>query len=301
MFRRRPRGPEPVRFEKWEGLGNDFVVVNDDVAFMPKWEAIAPRVCDRHFGVGADGVIVLTRIPPRMHVVNADGSVPEMCGNGLRCVVAALASHEGIDVGETWFETAAGPKLARFRRTGPVGFDVTVNMGEPSFDPALAGVTTVAATGQPVAVSADGVGDGYVVSIGNPHWIFVDAADDLDVTVVGPRLEHDPRFAARTNVELVRQLGFARWWVDVWERGAGRIFACGSGAVSVARLLVALGREAARTPITIELPGGALTCEVGPNGAVAMTGPARRTMRGELDDDVLRAWGEPQLTAMSGD
>ena len=298
MFGRRRRGPEPVRFEKWEGLGNDFVVVADDVPFMPRWEAIAPKVCDRHFGVGADGVIVLTLIPPGMHVVNADGSVPEMCGNGLRCVVAALADREGIDVGETWFDTAAGPRRARFRRTGPVSFDVTVNMGEPSFDPSLAGVHGVASTGHPVVLHADGVGDGYVVSIGNPHWIFVEPDPTLDVGDIGPGLEHDARFASRTNVEFVHRKGPAHWTVDVWERGAGRTLACGSGAVSVARLLVALGREAARTAITIELPGGPLVCEVGPNGAVAMTGPACRTMRGELDDDVLRAWGEPQLTAM---
>ncbi len=290
MFRssraQRDAAPDEVLFEKWEGLGNDFVVIIGRDADGIDWAAAAPELCDRHIGVGADGILLAGDMPASMTVFNADGSRPEMCGNGIRCVVGALATRMQVDVGELDLNTDAGPRRTRYRRVDDRTFEVDVNMGIPSTRPADAGVDLPAADGL-TALDAGGVGQGWVMSVGNPHWVFFEPETSSTVAQTGPALEHDPRFAARTNVEFVHRLGDGHYRVDVWERGCGITRACGSGAVAVAASLVAAGHEKTHRPLQIELPGGVLICEVGDNGAVVMRGPARRVYRGVLDRDRL--------------
>lgn len=282
-----PQGVDPsdVAFEKWEGLGNDFVVLVDPIEVPTPLQVSA--WCDRRFGLGADGVLVVGTTPPSMVVFNADGSRPEMCGNGLRCVVAAVAEQLRVDEGELWVETDAGPRSARYRRTDGRSFEVEINMGAPSFDPALAFATPRDGTrvvGRPDVweLAVEGVGRGAIVSIGNPHWIFVAPDPDASLATWGPRLEHDERFAKATNVEWVEVLGAGRSRVDVWERGCGLTLACGSGAVATAALLVRLGHATIDQPQEIVLPGGVLVCTVLQTGAVVMRGPARRVAQGWL-------------------
>ena len=270
-----------MRFEKWHGLGNDFVVVVDASPPAAGWAGLAPAVCDRHLGVGADGILVVGSDPPTMTVFNADGSRPEMCGNGLRCAVAALAGATNARSGRTVVRTGAGELEARWEREGD-RWSVSAEIGRASFDPRDAGAGSVGRTG-PVAVAAAGVGEGHIASIGNPHWVFLDPPADASVAVHGQSLEHDSRFEARTNVEFVRRVDDRRYRVDVWERGCGVTRACGTGAAAVAATLVALEREPAGVPLTIELPGGALSVDVSVDGRVRITGPTRRVFVGEFE------------------
>ncbi len=268
-----------LAFEKWEGLGNDFVLVRHEDRAMLTGDLAPERLCDRHLGVGADGVLIASAAPPGMVVHNADGTRPEMCGNGVRCV-AAWASAAQPDAAFL-MATDAGDVAVRVEHDGPGRAMVEVAMGSVSFVPGDAGVRMAPTSpGLPVAVDADGL-RGWIASIGNPHWIFVEP-DGADIGELGPRLERDQRFARRTNVEFVRRIGERSWRVDVWERGVGRTLACGSGAVSVGATLVALGYERAGDPIRVELPGGALDVWTAADGVTWMRGPARRVFVGRI-------------------
>jgi diaminopimelate epimerase len=266
-------------FEKWQALGNDFVLVFDAPAGL-NWSELAQRWCDRHTGIGADGVfLVTTGAHPAMVVYNADGSQSEMCGNGIRCVAGALQARAVRTHGPVLLQTGAGLRLCMVQATAD-GYDVSVDMGVPSFVPEDAGFTD---TLMPLASVPTPIGGGHIASIGNPHWVFFEPTDPVNVTEWGPRLETDVRFLRRTNVEFVRQVGPRAFDVVVWERGVGLTQACGSGAVCVTALAVATGRTEAQAPVTIRLPGGALQCEVLASGQVRMTGPARRVFAGTID------------------
>lgn len=260
----------PRSFEKWHGLGNDFVVVvdSDDPTW---WVKNAALLCDRHRGVGADGVLLATSEAPSMRVINADGSEPEMCGNGLRCVAAALAAHTGAS--EMAIHTGAGVLAASI-----AGGEVTYDAGVVSFDPALAGVA--GSNNELVGAGATG----FAASIGNPHWIFLDHPGVERLTELGPRLETDSRFANRTNVEFVTPLSQdgSNWRVDVWERGVGITQACGTGATAVAATLVKLGHAPGNEALRIELPGGPLQITVGDGFRCNVKGPAVRVFNGTI-------------------
>ena len=259
------------QFEKWHGLGNDFVVVLDpeDPSW---WRGRAPAICDRHRGVGADGVLLVTSSPPTMEVINADGSRPEMCGNGLRCVAAALAGRG--DQTQWMIGTPAGPL-----RCAVSGDQVSYEAGTVSFRPEDAGVAAELGN----VLHADG-DRGLIASIGNPHWTFLGRGGVDELVARGPSLETDARFANRTNVEFVSPLesGGTAWRVDVWERGVGITQACGTGATAVAATLVREGLAPSGAALRIELPGGPLEIVVGPEFQCTVTGPALRVFRGGL-------------------
>jgi diaminopimelate epimerase len=260
-------------FEKWEGLGNDFIVLQDPLPGAPQSSASLPlddatvrALCDRRFGIGADGVLVVEGAAtdrPRMIVRNADGSRPEMCGNGIRCVAGALG-REGIVV----IGTDAGDKTCEVRRRAPHAVDVVVEMGP-------------ARRGEDLVAEVDGAAMRFLtIDMGNPHVVTFDLFGDEALERVGPRV--GARVPGGTNVELCTQ-GPDEIAVLVWERGVGRTLACGTGACAVAAAACETGRASFGAPIRVRLPGGVLEITVAKGGReVRMRGPARRVFTGEV-------------------
>jgi diaminopimelate epimerase len=262
-----------LAFEKYEGLGNDFVVVaserEDEVS-----EALAREICDRRFGVGADGVLLV--LPPRaagavarMRVLNADGSVPEMCGNGLRCAALHVARARNLRAGELLFDTDAGPRPCRIDDVSREGL-VTVDMG-------------VVRTAEEIVVEVDGVAWPLALAdAGNPHAITTRLADRPTIERVGPRIETHARFPAGTNVEFAvyraREVDLV-----VWERGCGVTHACGTGACATVAVGVARGVLPRETPISVHLPGGTLEVTIDAASRAIMRGPARHVFSGRWE------------------
>jgi diaminopimelate epimerase len=273
-----------MRFAKYEGLGNDFVLVDGiDVS-----GAQAVALCDRHRGVGADGVIVVGVRDgrPAMRVINADGSLPEMCGNGLRCVALHLVRSRAVPRGELDVETDAGPHRCRVLDDDLV----EVRMAVPSLDP---GSVPVRAEGPLVDAPFEVGGETLrvtTVSMGNPHVVTFDDVGDRRL-VLGPCIETDPRFPSRTNVGFARPSIGGGLELTVWERGAGWTRACWTVACAAAVAAVETGRLPRGEPLRVHLPGGTLTVRVdAPGSPVWMTGPARHVFDGQLD---LEAPGWP--------
>jgi diaminopimelate epimerase len=256
-----------VRFEKWEGLGNDFVLLRDLAGGAALSDAVVQRLCDRRIGIGADGVLLVeTRGQPRMIVRNADGSRPEMCGNGLRCVAGHLMNERGE--GTFLVATDAGERACEVRAAGEGRFDVLVDMG-------------VARRGQDLVAEFGGREHRFLtIDMGNPHAVTFERYDDAILDTLGPAVSTLP--PGGTNVELCRQLP-DRIAVVVWERGVGRTLACGTGACAVAAAACDTGRARFDAPVTVALPGGLLEITVAATTrAVRMRGPARRVFSGEV-------------------
>jgi diaminopimelate epimerase len=249
-------------FVKVEGLGNDFIVV--DGPFDPDPEAIS-RWCDRHFGIGADGVLELTPVASdtiRMRYWNADGSEAEMCGNGLRCLVRVAVERGLVETRDVVVETAAGPLAASLRADGLVRARVgTPVRGADPFD--FEGMRV------------------HPVSIGNPHAVvFVPDTGTAPVREAGPLIEAHEAFPDRANVEFVAAAGRQLIDVRVWERGVGETKASGTGAAAAS--FAAVTYRDVVSPVEVALPGGTLTIEINEDGAW-MTGPANIVYVGSVD------------------
>jgi diaminopimelate epimerase len=276
-----------MQFAKLQGTGNDFVLV-DGRQFEADWAQLALAVCDRHFGIGADGLLVVlpsSSADIRMRIFNPDASEAEMCGNGIRCLVRWLWEQGDLPVRQADLpreqeavrvETKAGLRTVRLVRRGEEIAGLQVEMGVPEFRPAAI----------PVALEGDGPVLNYplsvdgqalqltFVSLGNPHAVaFIETpVADFPLERLGPLVEHHPLFPARINFEIARALGPGRFEARVWERGAGLTLACGTGASAVAA--AAHKQGIGRDEIDIRLPGGALRLAWDGVGQVLMTGPA---------------------------
>ncbi|MEZ8221652.1 diaminopimelate epimerase [Candidatus Fervidibacteria bacterium JGI MDM2 JNZ-1-D12] len=280
----------PIVFVKMHGIGNDFVVIGalDDLPLPEeKLSEFARFVCDRHFGVGADGVIWI--LPSqvadfKMRIFNPDGSEAEMCGNGIRCAAKWFYDRDYAKGKAVQVETLAGIKTVWVQEENGKAVAVTVDMGEPIFAPSL--VPTSLGGGSEaieVTLSVEGAGTYIVsaVSMGNPHCVvFVNDVDNFPVETIGPRIEHHPAFPKRTNVEFVQVLSRNEMKVRVWERGAGLTLACGTGAC--ASLVIASRTGRTDRKAKVHLPGGTLTIEWRDDGRIYMTGPAVEVFRGEF-------------------
>ena len=268
-----------LAFTKMQGLGNDFVVVDDLFESatqghpLRSWDA--QRICDRRFGVGADQILWLKQAlshscDARMEILNADGSTAEMCGNGIRAVALYLKDRSLEKKDEYTIETLAG-----LMRVHVQGDEVRVDMGVPQFSRAGFCAEKIQA--------ADRTFEFYDVNMGNPHAvIFVEDVDVIPLEGYGPILEKHPRFPQRTNVEFVQVLSPHSIRVRVWERGAGVTLACGTGACASA--VATLASQRGEGELDVLLPGGRLKVSwLGSKHSVFMTGPAARVYRGVYD------------------
>ncbi len=277
-----------INFTKYQGLGNDFILIDNRSSSLP---VITPeqavQLCDRHFGIGADGVIFA--LPGEngtdytMRIFNSDGSEPEMCGNGIRCLAGFLAELEGISRNQDSYRihTLAGIITPQLMPDG----QVKVDMGLPRL---LAGEipTTLAAAdakviNQPLEVAGKSW-DVTCVSMGNPHCItFVEDVAAIELESIGPQFENHPVFPKRTNTEFIQVVSRDYVKMRVWERGAGITLACGTGACASLVAGVLTGK-CDRLAI-VELPGGPLEIEWSEiDQRIYMTGPADRVFQGKI-------------------
>jgi diaminopimelate epimerase len=284
-----------MRFSKYHGSGNDFLLVEDLDDVISLTPATVVAMCDRARGVGADGVIRVTRserAPFAMDLWNADGGRAEMSGNGMRCVARFLLDRGLAGGPEIEVDTAAGPKRVRVTvRDGQMA-SARVDMGPPILERGripMGGPAGERFVGEPFPDAGPGY-RGTAVSMGNPHLVLLGAVDldALDLPRIGPPLEHHPDFPERANVEWI-VVADGRLDVRVWERGVGETLACGTGACAclvAANLLGLVGRRA-----TLRFPGGDLEVEWGPDDHVYLEGPATHVFDGELAPS-LAPWEE---------
>lgn len=274
-----------TEFEKWEGLGNDFVIIELPKGISQPFDPEQiQKLCDRHRGIGADGILFIDRSGPhpRMIVSNADGSRPEMCGNGLRCVAAFLAMSSGKTDVTLLIATDAGEKRCIVERDQDQ-FAVTVDMGiaRPT------GTLEIAISSKTHAFTT--------IDMGNPHAITFDPVyTQSDIDLIAPTIATS--VPGGINVEFCRVVDDGprpRIDVTVWERGVGRTLACGTGACAVAAAACDAQRVSFEQPVDVALPGGILEITVDKQRHVRMKGPARRVFRGH-GFGVQGAFGDPK-------
>jgi len=269
------------------GLGNDFVVLDARRAGLRLDDEAARRIADRRTGVGCDQLIVIepsTQADAFMRIRNADGGEVEACGNAARCIAGLLLAESGAPA--VMLETLGG--LLRAEPAG--GGEVRIDMGVPRLEwdriPLARKMDSLHLDFAP----APGLADPVAVNIGNPHVIFFVAdAEAVDLAGIGPRIEHDPLFPQRVNVNIAQVLDRCHLRLRVWERGVGITRACGTGACATA--VAAMRRGLTERNIEVRLDGGPLRIawpeRDGEAGHVLMTGPASESFRGVLGADLL--------------
>lgn len=279
-----------LKFSKYHGLGNDFILIDNRHQSQPLVtpdEAV--KMCDRHFGIGGDGVIFVLAgegdTDYTMRIFNSDGSEPEMCGNGIRCFTQFITELEGKEeIGKTYrIHTLAGLICPTIMGNG----QVKVDMGEPQLE-AQKIPTTLGKSGEKVVNQSLMVGDRAYnvscVSMGNPHClVFVDDLAQINLNEIGSQFETHPVFPQKTNTEFIQVINRNYLKMKVWERGAGITLACGTGAC--ATVVAGVLNDRCDRTSTVELPGGCLEIEWSEkDNHVYMTGPATKVFSGELDN-----------------
>jgi diaminopimelate epimerase len=257
-----------MHFTKMHGVGNDFIVFDPGEVDGTGLPDLAQKVCDRHFGVGADGILVPAPseiADLKMVYLNSDGSPSEMCGNGLRCLARYARDFEIVEGDSLTIETGSGTKKVVLYKDG----SSRVDMGAPGFDS---------------RVELCGF-DFLRVSMGNPHAVtFLGSEEEveaLDLKAVGPPVEKNPRFSEGTNVEFAHPRGRHEVRMRIWERGAGETLASGSGSCATA--VAAIYTGLAESPVSVRLDGGTVKISwEGEGEPVYMTGPAEYVCEGEL-------------------
>lgn len=270
-------------FSKWQGLGNDFVIVVVEPGGDMDMAGSAERVCDRHFGIGADGLVPIRARGGNefdMRIFNADGTEAEMCGNVTRCVARHIKKYGLSEAEEYILHTKAGRIKAQVRNDGRV----RVDMGEPRLSR-----KDIPVSGPPeeraveMAVEAEGeLFSGTAVSMGNPHFVvFVPQVSEIMLEDSGAHLERSPLFPKRANIEFAEVLDRETIRMRVWERGCGVTMACGTGACATAVAGYLTGRTGER--VRVILDGGELLIEYDQDDKhVYMTGPAEEVFTGTL-------------------
>jgi diaminopimelate epimerase len=273
-----------IAFTKYHGLGNDFILIDNRTTPEPcLGSEQAIQWCDRHFGIGADGVIFA--LPGQngadytMRIFNSDGSEPEMCGNGIRCLAKFLAQLENRTEATYQIHTLAGLITPKLQADGQVTVDMGIPRLQASEIPTNLGEPEQNVINHPLEVAGK---TWFVttVSMGNPHCvIFVEDVADIPLETLGPQFEHHPVFPQRTNTEFIQVVRPDYLKMRVWERGAGITLACGTGACASLVAGVLTGHCDRRA--TVELPGGPLAIEWSVvDQHVYMTGPAQQVFSG---------------------
>jgi diaminopimelate epimerase len=262
-----------MRFSKWHGLGNDYLLIERSDAPGPLNASLVTRLCDVHRGIGADGILEVTSVDrERADIViwNADGSEAEMSGNGTRIAARWLAGRcAAAEVVVT-----VGPRQVRARMVGG-------NLVEQDLGPVIVGdVETVDVDGEPVSFTP--------VDVGNPHAVVEREPDRNTLLKLGPLLERHERFPRRTNVQLVRVDGPNEISVAVWERGVGETMSSGTSATAAAAAAIRSGRCV--SPVRVHLAGGALEVALDERSHGLLTGPAEEICRGEISAEWLEAY-----------
>lgn len=260
-----------IKFYKYEGAGNDFILIEDFEGNAAKDAKTAIRLCDRHFGIGADGIIYAQKNNGKyfMKLINSDGSEAEMCGNGIRCMAKHLfdfgyAKGEKFEIG-----TLAGVKVLEVRMNAGGKVDsVVVDMGKPQ----LLGTADV--QGEHL----------HLVSMGNPHAImFTQKIDMREVNEKGPKIEKDTHFPKKTNVEFAHVKNDHEVELVVYERGAGLTLACGTGACATVAAAAKEKLVNAGKPVSVQLPGGVLRITLENDfSKIYMDGPAKLVFEGKI-------------------
>jgi len=283
-----------MKFTKMQGAGNDFVLLEGG-SDPQDWSKLALAMCDRHFGIGADGLLLL--LPSdmadfRMRIFNADGSESKACGNGLRCMVKYfMDSHDGgTRPSEITAETGSGIHTARIKQTNGNTAEIQVDMGKPGIG--QEGTPVQLVTGE--SVSPDIISlmshsvfvigrelDVSLISIGNPHAVQLveEPVASFPLSEVGPLVENHPDFRNKTNFEVINIKSRTLIEARVWERGVGETLACGSGACAIGVAAQLLGYADRR--IDVKLPGGVLNVEWDGTGEIFLSGPAETVFKGE--------------------
>ena len=284
-----------MQFSKWEGLGNDYLILEEESLPAPLTTRSIGILCHRHVGIGSDGILLRCHpsgaVPgavARMRIFNPDGSEPEMCGNGIRQFARYLRARGLVSEDEFVVETLAGP----IRPTLLVDGRVRVDMGVARFvSPAVESALLGMPAEQDVVSVPFTFGEGLeplgitFVDVGNPHCIIpVADPEKVPLETLGPLIENHSLFPKRVNVEFIAPLSDGAVRMRVWERGVGETQACGTGATAVGAAAVRLGLVA--SPVVVRLNGGDLEIEVAAGGRVVMTGPAGEVFVGSMAQDL---------------
>jgi diaminopimelate epimerase len=289
-----------IPFAKGHGLGNDYIVLRRQDLPFDLSEASIARICDRNWGIGSDGILVLvdsTRADFGLRIFNPDGSEAEKSGNGLRIFAKWLRDHGYARQDGFTVDTKGGVVECLCQGTdGRVAF-VTVEMGRATFrapdipmngpDRDVVGVPLQLADGTAVSATA--------VSVGNPHCVvFVDPLDVDACKRVGPMIERHPAFPQRTNVQFARAVDTHTLDILIWERGAGYTLASGSSSCAAASAAVRTGR-CDHGRVTVRMPGGDLVIEVRPDWSLKLEGPVEEVYTGALSPEFAEAWLSPAM------
>ena len=280
------RREKSMKFTKMHGIGNDYVYVNCFEESVKNPAEVSKFVSDRHFGIGSDGLILISPSAIadfRMNIYNADGSQAEMCGNGIRCVAKYVYDYGLTDKTEISVETLAGIKYLRLQVENGKVANVEVNMGAPILEPKEIPVAVEESPVVNVPVEVKGkIYHMTCVSMGNPHAIiFMNNVKDLDIAAIGPYFENHTVFPKRTNTEFVEVLDRNTVNMRVWERGSDETLACGTGAC--ATTVACILNDKTENEVTVHLLGGDLKIRWDREAnQVYMTGPATVVFDGEI-------------------
>jgi len=289
-----------MNFTKVQGAGNDFVLLEGNEA-QRGWARLAIAMCDRHFGVGADGLLLV--LPSevadfKMRVFDPDGTEAEACGNGLRCLVKYVLGRGLISsaIHQMLVETISGIRKVKLEGTGSQAADIKVSMGAPKFgasdipvviEPGGDLVDIKSMLGYPIIVD-DANLLLNLMSMGNPHAVYFwqHPVSDFPLSRLGPKVEHLPIFPNRVNFEVARVVSRKKIEARVWERGTGETLACGSGACAITVAAQLYGYI--DNKVDIKLPGGILGVDWDGAGEVFLSGPAEIVFSGEWSDENVK-------------
>lgn len=277
------------------GLGNDFVIINMLQEDIPEsvLSKAAVKACDRYFGIGGDGLILV--LPSqvadlRMRVINSDGSEAEMCGNGIRCFAKYTYDRGIVRANPMTVETLAGIQKIELTLSDDKVSAIRVDMGAPILERSKIPMDGPAGRviDEPLSVNGTTLRVSCV-SMGNPHCVtYVDDVENFPLREIGPQVEKHPVFPRKTNAEFVQVLNRNEVRMRVWERGCGVTYACGTGACATAVASILNGKTS--DDVVVHLDGGDLRIQWDGQGSVFMTGPAEEVYTGEINKTVWADW-----------